>query len=911
MDFKKITRELIEYGILSEEEKVQNEGELLRVFFDGIYTKEGTTDKDWRKLGHFIATHMENAEFAAVMLKELYMEPLYQYVKSADMVLLFLKKTVDYYRDKERLEFYDYEDIIAFLFRFSANLTILDFKQAGLLTEEDTIQKVSDYFDVVNVGLMFAGEKGDIGNAYQGGERIRKYAGYLNQSILEQILERAEGIHQVSRIELRYRLQMIELCQCGQEEKRRLHFRYNYMLDSKELLKNFFQGYFTAIAKTHHENSDMEFSKKYDEILLYEGDESGGKYLLAIEKLQGSNAAFVVMVNQRLFRFGICLNEEMCLEYVTEDAHKGIIRRVYDRIWKLEKSDFASWKKQKDINLRHMLWEIINQITEEIARLLQSAQTEKSSKLEKDTYLEILYVYIKSMYGREFNRELPFSDAYTFTVEQGNPIEIHMTKKEEELPQWDFFSVKDWAKQAADRTEGRIRNINALIGKNGSGKTSVTRLLMESEIFGDVFAKRRGFEGEYCLIYRSGKNLYYSFSGAEDSTARGSGQQAKEKEAWVTVTCDTEPVYLFQNLKEDKERYQELFNTTVVLYHNIVNPMDDGLFSGATEAVGSVNRIDLSTTNRLKQESYERRFWDIVAVMNFMEDVEEWQRNVKKAQPATSDFWKQFELKEVTRVEVHRGEETEWLNREEFVEQYDKFLRSEKKASFALTNLSSGECARLLLFSRLHSVFHINEKYLNFFRMDGRYDSYPKKTGGNFFLLLDEMEVCFHPSWQRSIIYDLISFLEWEETNFKAYDNLQLLLSSNSPFFLSDLPKTKLIHLEQGNAPEQRRQTFGENIHTILKNSFLKKDGLMGKFAQSKIEKAFMLLKQEEIGREEWNYIDEIMQLVEEPILKHALWELYQVKLEEQESTRLQIEAYQKQIQELEDKVKALQKREG
>ncbi len=100
--------------------------------------------------------------------------------------------------------------------------------------------------------------------------------------------------------------------------------------------------------------------------------------------------------------------------------------------------------------------------------------------------------------------------------------------------------------------------------------------------------------------------------------------------------------------------------------------------------------------------------------------------------------------------------------------------------------------------------------------------------------LLDEIELYLHPNWQKKIIKILINFFKVEK-DFKFH----ILLTSHSPFILSDLPKENVIFLEKGKQvyPFKDKQTFGTNIHTLLSHGFFMSDGLMGEFAKGKIEK--------------------------------------------------------------------------
>ena len=113
-------------------------------------------------------------------------------------------------------------------------------------------------------------------------------------------------------------------------------------------------------------------------------------------------------------------------------------------------------------------------------------------------------------------------------------------------------------------------------------------------------------------------------------------------------------------------------------------------------------------------------------------------------------------------------------------------------------------------------------------------------------LMLDEIENNFHVQWQKELLIHILSFLmvisgKWYFDNKRI--KFLILLSSHSPFLLSDIPKQNIIFLdkdENGNCKvvdglTEKKQTFGANIHTLLSDSFFMEDGLMGEFAKGKI----------------------------------------------------------------------------
>ncbi len=90
----------------------------------------------------------------------------------------------------------------------------------------------------------------------------------------------------------------------------------------------------------------------------------------------------------------------------------------------------------------------------------------------------------------------------------------------------------------------------------------------------------------------------------------------------------------------------------------------------------------------------------------------------------------------------------------------------------------------------------------------------------SYILLFDEIEREMHPEMCRELIFNLIKFLKKFKEN-----NFQLILSTHSPFLVSDLRKENLICLRktgQGDSEvvNVKENTFAQNIHLILKNDF-------------------------------------------------------------------------------------------
>lgn len=113
----------------------------------------------------------------------------------------------------------------------------------------------------------------------------------------------------------------------------------------------------------------------------------------------------------------------------------------------------------------------------------------------------------------------------------------------------------------------------------------------------------------------------------------------------------------------------------------------------------------------------------------------------------------------------------------------------------------------------------------------------------NYLLLLDEVDLGLHPRWQRKWVNTALPIIE------KIFEdkNLQIIITTHSPIFLSDIFIENIIFLTKGSDDSKERiyeKTFGQNIYTLFKNSFfLGEDELMGEYAYQKIEDTIEYLR--------------------------------------------------------------------
>lgn len=222
--------------------------------------------------------------------------------------------------------------------------------------------------------------------------------------------------------------------------------------------------------------------------------------------------------------------------------------------------------------------------------------------------------------------------------------------------------------------------------------------------------------------------------------------------------------------------------------------------------------------------------------------------------------------------------------------------------------LSSGELGLLKSFTNLYSAkIALQKKML------------PGVDKDNYLLLLDEVDLGLHPEWQRKWISRALPIID------KIFDDkhVQIIITSHSPIFLSDIYKENIIFLTTENNEKSNEKTiektFGQNIYTLFKNSFFLND-VMGEYAFNTIKDtieylSFKVNSNSSYSRAEslYNNSDEIINekiakkvidSVGEPIIANQLKELFYKAFPNKND---EISEIQNQINQLQIKLRQLE----
>lgn len=233
-----------------------------------------------------------------------------------------------------------------------------------------------------------------------------------------------------------------------------------------------------------------------------------------------------------------------------------------------------------------------------------------------------------------------------------------------------------------------------------------------------------------------------------------------------------------------------------------------------------------------------------------------------------------------------------------FISLYQNTFTKNGCLGFTWSEMSSGEYGMLCLFSRFHHTLKVLKHEYNLFFEETDYSLKINKNEmgvykfnvtnykfpTSYLLLIDEGDLYFHPQWQKEW---LIYFIKLAELIFTGH--IQIILTTHSPFVLSDFPNTNVIFLKNNTFTntnssylEGSTRTFASNIIELFSNSFFMKDGLIGSFAKEKTNHFIhwlLSLSPEEtyIHKTE---IKKFIDVIGEPLIRNKVLQIYNEKLE-------------------------------
>lgn len=212
-----------------------------------------------------------------------------------------------------------------------------------------------------------------------------------------------------------------------------------------------------------------------------------------------------------------------------------------------------------------------------------------------------------------------------------------------------------------------------------------------------------------------------------------------------------------------------------------------------------------------------------------------------------------------------------------------KFVSGQGKGYY-----SSGESSKMrLLVSMYDALKQVNKNKTS--------------PSNNLLLLLDEVDAYYHPEFQIKMIDEL---LELVHIVFEDY-YVQILITSNTPLEISDIPNSNLVYIERGDVVGaiSSINTFGANIFKLLNNNFFI-NSTMGNFSKRKINETIEFLNNKD-DTDKKEDVKKLINIIGEPIIKEKLEKMYYDKFpEDLEESDERERLYKKKILELTSHIK-------
>lgn len=156
---------------------------------------------------------------------------------------------------------------------------------------------------------------------------------------------------------------------------------------------------------------------------------------------------------------------------------------------------------------------------------------------------------------------------------------------------------------------------------------------------------------------------------------------------------------------------------------------------------------------------------------------------------------------------------------------YDILLKDNSSDDTILfSTLSSGEKQQIYAISSI--LYHLDN--LNSVADDNSNQERVKYPHVN--IILEEIELYFHPEMQRRFVYDLLRGVQ--SMRLEYLKGINFILVTHSPYVLSDIPSINVLALGSNTIEGRHVHSFGANIHEMLKTSFFLENGTEGMFAR-------------------------------------------------------------------------------
>ena len=469
-------------------------------------------------------------------------------------------------------------------------------------------------------------------------------------------------------------------------------------------------------------------------------------------------------------------------------------------------------------------------------------------------------------------------------------------------------------------------NVTAIVGGNGSGKSS---LLSGKGNFYMIFEKdnkyySRGFNNKKIVapiniseadIVISDYSLYLDFDFFKINYAKdafdNNMQNMYDKNLYRKLIDDK-----FHDFNFNVIKFIEKFYNLIIEYRDVFK-LENLFFFNPTKIIlnddiynSSVNNDKFlylyELINEVQEKTFSKEKFLTYIYSNLCNQTQlkmtEVNKNILSLESEILGKNNLFKLEDIEDIYkfLESVEKIEYLTQD--FQSFQKFYLEHKNAFFRLIEIGYFQINFKDEKDREYNDLSQGERKL-FTEFLMIFDALKQSKKKNIFLALDEPDLTLHPQWQKRYVKELIDLL----LNFSDI-KFHIIITSHSPFILSDIPKDNVIFLEKGKQVypfDSVQQTFGANIHTLLSHGFFMKDGLMGEFAKDKINDVINFLNGNKSLIRTNDDAQNLINIIGEPVIKKQLQKMLDSKrlskIDEIDLIKNQMEELSKRLEEIEN----------
>lgn len=175
-----------------------------------------------------------------------------------------------------------------------------------------------------------------------------------------------------------------------------------------------------------------------------------------------------------------------------------------------------------------------------------------------------------------------------------------------------------------------------------------------------------------------------------------------------------------------------------------------------------------------------------------------------------------------------------------------RYKTKDNNAIVGIDSLSSGEKQFIFTMSSLFA--HL----ANLSSIDT--DDYNRVAYHHVNVIMDEIELYFHPEYQRRFIYNFLDRLSAVFIDKRKIRSVNLLLVTHSPYILSDIPSSNILFLGD-DSNNNDAKTLAANIYDLLSQGFFMTNSI-GEFAIVRIQKILEICRESNSSKRQRAYIE-------------------------------------------------------